>query len=308
MVLFALLLLAVGQDGLGASPPGGDFATYRFGEGEMGAGWTELTIREDGALIYRHMTPLDGRTPVRSIERRMYVPAPEARETLRSLADAGLFALRGRQPRGADIPTATFKARMEGRSLDVSLPMLFTPHEPPPAPEVFGIFQVVLDGFTRDGSISAIQSEDGLLMWVEAAVIAFRRPEEFGMSVTFENSGTGPVVILPESLRREFLPRGKGKATYQPYPGPPIPPWRGSFALGAGERKTIAFEGLGGSGGVWLLEPGAYLLNLSYKVPKEIAELRSFPPESGFPEGRIWTGQLRTLSLPLTYRPNAPKR
>jgi hypothetical protein len=306
MVLTALLLLGVGQDGLAAFPAEGDFASYRFGGGEVGADWTELTIHEGGALIYRHMTTFGGRTPVRLIERRMYVPAPEARETLRSLTDGGLFALKSRRPRGVDVPTAAFRARMDGRSLDVSLPMLFTPHEPPPAPEVFTIFRSIRDGFTGDGSVSSIRSEGGLLMWVESAVVAFQRPEEFSLSVAFENSGAGPVVILPESLSREFLSRGKGEATYQPYPGPPVPPWRGALALGAGERKTVTFEGLRDSGGVWLLELGAHLLNLSYKVAKERAELRSLP--TGFPEGRIWTGELRPLRLPLTYRPDAPKR
>jgi hypothetical protein len=305
MVLFALLLLTVEQDGLAASPPGGDFAAHRFGGGEVGAGWTEVTIRASGVLVYRHMTTFDGKTRVRSIRRTLHTSAVEARETLQSLVDAGLFALRSRKARGADIPTATFKARIHGRTLHVSLPMLFTPEEPAPAPEVFKIFRKILTSIEMDESISAVSTSQGLCMWVESAVVAFRMSEKFGMAVTFQNSGIEPVVILPEFLRRKFLPQGEGKATYQPYPGPPIPPWRGSFALGAGERKTVKLEDFREGDGVWLLEQGSYLLSISYTVPEGIEESSSHPTDSGFPEGRIWTGELHTLSLPLTYRPDA---
>ncbi len=146
----------------------------------------------------------------------------------------------------------------------------------------------------------------GLRLRVRSPNPSYDDPASFSLEVVFENAGDTPIGILPVYVRRRYRALGSGVARYVPYPGPPIYPWRGAFALGPGRRQTVKLLGMGDGDGIWALEPGTYELSVRYIVDEEVAG-PAVPVEvrrdlGGAP---IWVGALETPAMRITFQPRA---
>ena len=139
---------------------------------------------------------------------------------------------------------------------------------------------------------------------IQTASAEYREPEKFELSLVFRNDGDAPIIVLPQSLRREYGSMGSGAARYSPYPGPPIEPWRDAFLLGPGQSRTLTVHGMRDGDGVWVLEPGTYDLRLRLRVTPEVVEAsRSQLEELG---GEIWQGDMRSSGIRIRYAPALP--
>lgn len=104
-----------------AQPDESDFIEYTFGGGEVGAQWTQITIRGDGHITYHYVFPYAGTWPQEEMTREHSLSPSETQELFQSLVDAGLFALRDLRYEGADIPRTTITASVDERNLEVSI-------------------------------------------------------------------------------------------------------------------------------------------------------------------------------------------
>jgi len=114
------------------------------------------------------------------------------------------------------------------------------------------------------------------------ATVSANEPRD--ISVTIENGGTTPVLVLPNMVRLRV--EGVG-AQYTPYPGPPIDPWGGAHELAPRATATVAFGNASDKRGVWRLPPGKYRIIPVYDVPADLA-----PPATIADRSRIWRGRL----------------
>ncbi len=159
---------------------------------------------------------------------------------------------------------------------------------------------------SSDSAQSWTPAVRGLRLRVQSAAPTYDDAASFSLEVVFENVGDTPVGILPPVIRRRYRALGSGRATYIPYPGPPIYPWRGAFALGPGEVRSVTVVGMRDGDGIWALEPGAYELSVRYIVDESVAG-PSVPIEARRELGRakIWVGQLESPAVTVVFRPRA---
>jgi hypothetical protein len=116
-----------------------------------------------------------------------------------------------------------------------------------------------------------------------------------------ENNGGAPVIVLPQSLRRQYLSIGAGAARYSPYPGPPISPWKDAFLLRPGQSRTLTVRGMRDGDGVWNLEPGRYELSIRLSVTSDTVEASSSQVKDL--GAAIWEGDIQSSSIRVTYLP-----
>ena len=116
-----------------------------------------------------------------------------------------------------------------------------------------------------------------------------------------QNIGGAPVIVLPQSLRRQYLSLGAGAAHYSPYPGPPIRPWKYAFLLRPGQSRTLTFRGMRDGDGVWKVDPGRYELNIRLSVTSgEVEASSSQVKDLG---AAIWQGDIQSSSIRVTCLP-----
>ncbi len=155
------------------------------------------------------------------------------------------------------------------------------------------------------GSMFALQSPGlaraDLAIEVQSATPTFARPATFELSVIVQNRGEASIVVLPQGLRREYSALGSGSATYSPYPGPPMAPWNGAFALEPGQARTLTFVGVGDGDGYWRIEPGRYELGVRLSVSSEFA--KAAEPHVAHFGATIWQGDIRSSAIVVTYEP-----
>jgi hypothetical protein len=140
-----------------------------------------------------------------------------------------------------------------------------------------------------------------LVIHLEPSTSEYAKPAEFEFSAILKNNGDAPLVVLPQSLRREYVPLENGAAHYSPYPGPPIKPWNGAFLLRPGLSRTLMLRGMEDGDGVWRLDPGRYELNMRLNVTTE--QSRASAPELKEFEAAIWVGEIPSSKILVTYSP-----
>jgi len=149
--------------------------------------------------------------------------------------------------------------------------------------------------------LQSVPASASLVVRVESATREYEEPEQFELSVIFQNDGGGPVIVLPQSLRRQYRSLGAGTARYSPYPGPPIRPWKDAFLLRRGESRTLVLRGMRDGDGMWSVEPGRYELSIRLSVTSEAVEASSSQVKAlGAP---IWQGDIQSSSIRVTYSP-----
>jgi hypothetical protein len=145
------------------------------------------------------------------------------------------------------------------------------------------------------------QPMDGLRLGLSISTPIYKDPNIFQLSIVFQNLGKEKIIILPESTRRIYQVKGQGVAKYVPFPGPPIPPWRGAFPLLPGQKNEIKYVGMKDRDGIWVLEPGTYNISIKYVVPQDLAVGygREFPNS----KDQVWIGHIETEKLTITFQP-----
>lgn len=143
-----------------------------------------------------------------------------------------------------------------------------------------------------------------LSVQLESATREYARPADFELAVILNNHGAAPLIVLPQSLHREYVPLGKGAADYSPYPGPPIKPWNGAFLLRPGQSRTLVLRGMEDGDGVWRLESGRYELNVRLSVTREQSQASAAALEAL--GAAIWEGEMQSPKILVTYSP-APR-
>lgn len=141
-----------------------------------------------------------------------------------------------------------------------------------------------------------------LALEATSSTAEYADPAQFRLTVSFHNPGEAPVVVLPARIRRAYRAVGDGTAEYLPYPGPPISPWTGAFALAAGASRSVELEGVGDRDGIWRLTPGRIDLAVRYAVDPELAAQTESLPES-LRGVALWVGALESEPIRLQYAP-----
>jgi len=123
----------------------------------------------------------------------------------------------------------------------------------------------------------------------------------FQLSVIFENLGEEKIVILPQSIRRNYQSKDHDAAKYVPFPGPRIYPLKDAFTLLPGQRNEINLIGMRDGDGIWTLEPGTYDLSIRYTVSQDLVSsyARDFPDSNA----RIWTGSIESKKITVKFQP-----
>ena len=145
------------------------------------------------------------------------------------------------------------------------------------------------------------QPMDGFRLGLSTSTPISKDPNTFQLSVVFQNLGKEKIIILPESIHRNYQVKGHGAAKYVPFPGPPISPWRGAFPLLPGQKNEIKYVGMRDRDGIWVLEPGTYNLSMQFIVPLDLAlgYSREFPSS----KDQVWVGHIETENLAITFQP-----
>jgi hypothetical protein len=101
-------------------PDESDLLEYGFGGGELGADYTQISIRGDGQVTFYYLLPYWGTWPQEQIVKEHQLADVEVEALFQSLVDAGLFNLTNQQTQGADVPRTTIKASIDNHELDIS--------------------------------------------------------------------------------------------------------------------------------------------------------------------------------------------
>jgi len=142
---------------------------------------------------------------------------------------------------------------------------------------------------------------DGLRLSIYTPTPEYKDPNAFQLSVLFENVGKEKIVILPQSIRRNYESRGHGAAEYVPYPGPRIYPLKDAFTLLPGQRNEINFVGMRDGDGIWKLEPGTYDLSVRYTVSQDL--VLSYARDLPDVNARIWAGTIESGKSTIKFEP-----
>jgi hypothetical protein len=145
------------------------------------------------------------------------------------------------------------------------------------------------------------QPIDGLRLGLYTPAPNYKDFNSLQLSVIFENVGKEKIVILPQSIRRNYQSKGHGAAKYVPFPGPRIYPLKDAFTLLPGQRNEINFVGMRDGDGVWMLESGTYDLSIRYNVSQDLVSsyVRDFPDS----KARIWTGSIESEKITVKFQP-----
>jgi|APFre7841882630_1041343.scaffolds.fasta_scaffold32360_2 hypothetical protein len=145
------------------------------------------------------------------------------------------------------------------------------------------------------------QPINGVRISVYTPTQNYKDPNAFQLSVLFENLGKEKLIILPESIHRNYQSRDQGTARYVPFPGPRISPWKDAFTLLPDRRNEIKFVGMRDGDGLWISEPGTYDLSIRYIIPQDwaAAYARDFPNSKVQP----WTGSIEGGKLIIKFLP-----
>jgi len=152
------------------------------------------------------------------------------------------------------------------------------------------------------GGPGAASAASPLALEATSPTPQYADPALFRLTVVFHNRGEAPVVVLPTRIRREYRAVGDGKADYLPYPGPPISPWKGAFALAAGASRSVELEGMDDGDGIWRLAPGHVDLVVRYAVDTELAA-QTAALLVALREVALWVGELESDPIRLSYEP-----
>jgi hypothetical protein len=145
------------------------------------------------------------------------------------------------------------------------------------------------------------QPIDGLRLDLYTPTPDYKDPNSFQLSVIFENVGKDRIIILPQSIRRNYQSKGHGTAKYVPFPGPRIYPLKDAFTLLPGQKNEINLVGMRDGDGIWMLEPSTYDLFIRYTVSQDLVSsyARDFPGSNA----RIWTGTIESGKLTIKFQP-----
>jgi hypothetical protein len=102
-------------------PDENDFIEYAFGGGELGAPWTQMTIRGDGRITYHYVFPNAGTWPREEMIREHSLSPSETQRLFQALVDAGLFGLIDLRSESVGISRTTIAASIDGHELKVSI-------------------------------------------------------------------------------------------------------------------------------------------------------------------------------------------
>ncbi len=144
-------------------------------------------------------------------------------------------------------------------------------------------------------------SHASLTIEIQSSTPIYDDPAAFEFSVTVQNRGRFPLVVLPHALRRVYAAVGSGSAEYSPYPGPPMPPWRGAFSLQPGQTRTLTFVGMHDGDGLWNLQAGRYALHVVLSVSSDVA--KSAEEHVAHFGAAIWQGDFQSPAILVTYAP-----
>jgi hypothetical protein len=112
----SLACIVVGcRSSVNVKPDRSDFVTYRFGGGEAGADFTEITIRGDGTVSYEYHFPLKKRDV---LTRKAVLNPAETKILFQDLVSAGLFGLKSDRMGGADLDWADIRAQVDNRRVE----------------------------------------------------------------------------------------------------------------------------------------------------------------------------------------------
>ncbi len=145
------------------------------------------------------------------------------------------------------------------------------------------------------------QPIDGVRLGLYTPTPNYKDFNSFQLSVIFENVGKEKIVILPQSIRRNYQSKGHGAAKYIPFPGPRIYPLKDAFTLLPGQRSEINFVGMRDGDGIWMLEPGTYDLSIRYTVSQDLVS--SYARDLPDADARIWTGNIESEKLAVKFQP-----
>jgi len=145
------------------------------------------------------------------------------------------------------------------------------------------------------------QPINGLRLGLYTPTPNYKDLNSFQLSVIFENVGKDKIIILPQSIHRNYQSRDQGTAKYVPFPGPRMSPWKDAFTLFPGHKNKIKLVGMRDGDGIWGLEPGTYDLSIRYIVPRDWVETyaRDFPDS----EAQLWTGSIESGKLTIKFQP-----
>jgi len=145
------------------------------------------------------------------------------------------------------------------------------------------------------------QALNGLRLSIDTPTQNYKDSNAFQLSVLFENVGKEKIILLPQSIRRNYQAKGQGAAKYVPFPGPRISLWKDAFTLLPGQKNKINLVGMRNGDGIWTLELGAYDLSIRYIVPLDWtnAYARDFPDS----KAQLWTGSIESEKLTIKCQP-----
>jgi hypothetical protein len=173
-------------------------------------------------------------------------------------------------------------------------------------PKFFYLYLFILSVTVGVGYVHATketwtQPIDGLRLGLYTPTPNYKDFNSFQLSVIFENVGEQNIVILPQSIRRNYRSKGHGAAKYVPFPGPRIYPLKDAFTLSPGQRNEINFVGMRDGDGIWMLEPGAYDLSIRYAVSQDLVS--SYTRDLPDSNARIWRGSIESEKITVKFQP-----
>jgi len=173
-------------------------------------------------------------------------------------------------------------------------------------PKLFYLYLFILSITVSVGDSPAAtetwtQSIDGLRLGLYSPAPNYKDFNSIQLSIIFENVGKEKIVILPQSIRRNYQSKGQGASKYVPFPGPRIYPLKDAFTLLPGQKNEINLVGMRDGDGIWMLEPGTYDLSIRYTVSQDLVSsyARDFPDS----EARIWTGSIESEKITIKFQP-----
>ena len=163
------------------------------------------------------------------------------------------------------------------------------------------LFVTVSVGDSHATTETWTQPVDGLRLGLYTPTPNYKDFNSFQLSVIFENVGKEKIVILPQSIRRNYQSKGHSAAEYVPFPGPRIYPLKDAFTLLPGQRNGVNFVGMQDGDGIWKLEPGSYDLSIRYTVSQDL--VLSYARDLRDSDTRIWAGTIESGKLTINFQP-----
>ncbi len=142
---------------------------------------------------------------------------------------------------------------------------------------------------------------NGLRLRIYTPTPTYKDFNLFQLSVIFENLGKEKIVILPQSIRRNYQSKGHGAPKYIPFPGPRIYPLKDAFTLLSGQKDAVNFVGMRDGDGIWMLEPGTYDLSIRYTVSQDLVS--SYARDLPDSNARIWAGSIESEKITVKFQP-----